>query len=93
VLYSEKSARWAGGRELRLQSEHQDSAQSAKGRLASLRSQLLSPLSSGRASCRADRHFGKPCRLQVHQQEEDHVMSNDEIPGKPEMSTDQSAED
>jgi hypothetical protein len=24
----------------------------------------------------------KPCRLQVHHQEEDHVMSNDEIPEK-----------
>src|SRR6266404_5353265 len=56
-------------------------------RLASLRSQLLSPLSSGRASCRADRHLGKPCRLQVHHQEEDHVMSNDKVPGKGETST------
>ena len=29
----------------------------------------------------------KPCRLQVHHQEEDHVMSNDRIPEKPEMNT------
>jgi hypothetical protein len=30
----------------------------------------------------------KPCRLQMHRQEEDHVMSNDKIPKKkPEMNT------
>src|SRR5260370_36188934 len=33
------------------------------------------------------RLISKPCRLQVHHQEEDHVMSNDRIPEKPEMST------
>src|SRR5216684_4258267 len=88
VLHSRKSARWPRRRELRFsRSEEQDSAQGAQGRLAPLRSQLLPPLSSGRASCRADRHLSKPCRLQVHQQEEDHVMSNDRIPEKPDMST------
>ena len=46
----------------------QNSPQGAQGRLASLRSELLSPLSSGRASCRAYRYICKPCRLQVHYQ-------------------------
>src|SRR3984893_5110961 len=87
VLHSGKSSRWVRGRELRLLSaEYQDSTQGAQRRLASLRSQLLPPLSSRRASCRADRHLGKPCRLQVHHEKEDHVMSNDKIPEKPEMS-------
>src|SRR5437868_14952072 len=42
----------------------------------------MSRLSYGRASTPR-----KPCRFQVHHQEEDHVMSNDRIPEKPEMNT------
>jgi arylsulfatase A-like enzyme len=47
----------------------------------------LPPLSTGRASCRAGRHLDKPRRLQVHNKEDDHVMSNDRIPEKAEIST------
>src|SRR5271170_3066520 len=47
----------------------------------------VSPLSSGRASCRADRHLSKPCRFQVHNQEEDHAMSNDKVPERSETGS------
>ena len=47
--------------------EHQDSAQGDQGRLASVRAELLPPLSAGRAPCRAGRHVDEPCRLPLHQ--------------------------
>ena len=76
------------GRELRRQSpQHQDSTQGAQRRLASLRPQLLPPLSSGRAPCRAGRHFHKPCGLSVHHQnstERERFMSKDKERGKSE---------
>src|SRR3984893_15145722 len=52
-----------------------------------MRAELLPPLSSGRAPCRADRHIDKPCRLQVHQQkstERERVMSKDQVRGTSE---------
>src|SRR5580692_9671017 len=79
MLHSRESARRPRIRELRFsRSEEQDSAQGAQGRLASMRTQLLPPLSSGRTPCRANRHIRKPCRLQVRKKE-DRVMSNDKI--------------
>ncbi|MET3907800.1 sulfatase modifying factor 1 [Bradyrhizobium sp. S3.3.6] len=45
------------------------SPEGAQGRLASVRAQLLPSLSAGGASCRADRHVGQPCRVQVYLQE------------------------
>ncbi len=69
VLHSGKSARRAGGRELRpATAEDQDSAQGAQGRLASVRPELLPPLPPGRAPRRAGRHVHKPRRLSVHHQ-------------------------
>ena len=51
----------ARGGELRsLPAQDQDSAQGAQGRLASLRAELLPPLSAGRAARRADRHLDLP---------------------------------
>jgi len=47
-----------------------------------MRPELLPPLSPGRASCRAGRHLDKPCRLQVHKQEEERVVSKHQIHGK-----------
>ena len=43
--------------------EHQDSPQGAQGRLASVRAQLLPPLSPGRAPSGAGGHVDQPCRL------------------------------
>ena len=48
--------------------ERQNSAQGAQGRLAPVRPELLPPLSSGSAPCRADRHLDKPRRLSLHSQ-------------------------
>ena len=45
----------------------QNSAQGDQRRLASVRAQLLPPLSPGRAPCAADRHLDQPCRLPVRQ--------------------------
>src|SRR5258708_23774839 len=52
-----------------------------------MRAELLPPLPSGCAPCRAGRHLDKSCRFQVHHQEEGHVMSKDKIPGTSETST------
>ena len=60
--------------------EYQNSAQGAQRRLAPVRSQLLPPLSSGRAPRRAGRHLHKPCGLSVRHQkstERKRVMSKD----------------
>ncbi len=66
VLHSGKSTRRSGERELQfLPAEHQDSAQSFKGRLASLRAELLPPLPSGRAPRATGRHINQSCRLSV----------------------------
>ena len=46
--------------------QHQDSAQGAQGRFASLRAELLPPLSSGRTSRGAGRQLDEPCRLPLH---------------------------
>ena len=62
-----------GGREERqlrsAPAEHQDSAQGAEGRLASLRAELLPPLPAGRAPRRADRHLDQPCRIPLRGEE------------------------
>ena len=60
------------------QPEDQDSAQGAQGRLASVRAELLPPLSAGRAPCRAGRHLDQPCRFQVYLQERQRVLSKNE---------------
>ena len=44
---------------------NQDPPQGAEGRFASMRAELLPPLSSGRAPCRAGRYIHQPCRIQV----------------------------
>ena len=48
-----------------LPARDQDSAQGPERRLASLRAELLPPLSPGRAPRRADRHLDQPCRLSL----------------------------
>ena len=48
----------------------QDSAQGDQGRLASLRAELLPPLSAGRASRRAGRHVDQPSRISVRRRRE-----------------------
>ena len=53
-----------------------DSAQGAQRRLAPVRSELLPPLSPGRAPCRGGRHINKPCRLSLHRQNDGCVMSD-----------------
>ena len=60
------------GRQLRpLPAADQNSAQGAERRLASLRAQLLPPLSAGRAPSRAGRHVDQPRRVSVrHQRKE-----------------------
>jgi arylsulfatase A-like enzyme len=47
----------------------------------------VTPQSSGRSSCRTDRHLSKPCRLQVRYQEEDLVMSKDKVPEQSETNS------
>jgi uncharacterized hydrophobic protein (TIGR00271 family) len=57
-------ARRTQGRELRSPpARHQDPAQGAEGRLASVRAPLLPALSPGGAPRRTGRHLDKPCRL------------------------------
>ena len=62
------------------QPQHQDSTQGAQGRLASLRAELLPPLSAGCAPCGAGRHVDEPCRLQMHHQEP--TESEDVVTGR-----------
>ena len=63
---SRKSARRAGGRSYDpCQPQDQDSAQGAEGRLASVRAELLPPLSPGRAPCPAGRYLDKPRRVSL----------------------------
>ena len=84
LLHSGKSARRTEAASYDpCQPQDQDSTQGAQGRLASLRAQLLPPLSAGRAPCRAGRHVNEPCRLQVHhREEEERVMSKDKMSRK-----------
>src|SRR5262249_11750556 len=66
LLRSAKSARRTRGRELRpVPAADQDSPQGDQGRLASVRTELLPPLSPGRAPCRADRYVDQPSRISV----------------------------
>jgi len=63
-----RSARFCGGicwiRQLRSgAAEYQNSAQGIEGRLASVRAELLPPLSPSRTPRRADRHVDQPCRV------------------------------
>ena len=51
------------------QPEHQDSAQGAERRLASLRAELLPPLPAGRAPCRAGRYLDQPRRLPLREED------------------------
>src|SRR5436190_12438076 len=60
-----------------------------------MRAQLLPPLSSGRAPCRAGRHLDRSCRLQVHHQkstERKHVMSKDQKREKSDNGITQSSD-
>ena len=67
VLRSGKSA-WRPRRgELRpVPAKDQNSAQGAQRRFAPVRSELLPPLSAGRAPRRADRHVDEPRRISLH---------------------------
>ena len=56
-------------RELRrLPAQDQDSAQGAQRRLASVRAELLPPLSPGRAPRGAGRHVDEPCRIPMRRE-------------------------
>src|SRR5262249_26823722 len=44
---------------------HQNSAEGAQGRLASVRAQLLPAVSAGGAACAADRHVDQPCGISL----------------------------
>ena len=59
------------------QPEHQDSAQGAQRRLASLRAELLPPLSPGRTPCAAGRHLDEPHRISLCHQNRERDMSDD----------------
>ena len=66
VLHPGKSARRPRGRQLRsVPAEHQDPAQGAQGRLASVRAKLLPPLPAGGAPCRADRYVDQSRRISL----------------------------
>src|SRR5258705_1560937 len=70
VLHSAKSAWRQRGRQLRSSpARHQNSSQGAQGRLASLRAQLLSPLSSGGASRRTRPYVGLSRWIPLRRQE------------------------
>ena len=80
VLHSGKSARRARGRQLRsAPAEDQNSPQGHQRRLASVRAELLPPLSPGRAPCGAGRYVDKPCRISMRCQNRERPMpSQDE---------------
>ena len=64
VVHSAQSAwRSRGGSYDPCQTQHPHPAQSLEGRLASLRAQLLPPLSSRGEARRAGRYLNQPCRL------------------------------
>ena len=58
-----------GGQLRSLPAEHQDSAQGAERRLASVRAELLPPLPAGRAACRADRYVDQPRRIPLREED------------------------
>ncbi len=71
LLHSGKSARWIGKRELRLLSaQHQNSAQGSQRRLASLRPELLPPLSPAARHAQpvdtSTSHVGFRCVVRTH---------------------------
>src|ERR1700733_4886022 len=71
VLHSRKPAWRSPGRQLRpLSAEHPDSAQGVEGRIASVRAELLPPLSTRGSPCRADRYFHEPCRIPLREEDE-----------------------
>ena len=67
-----KSAWRPRGRQLRpMPTRDQDSAQSPEGRLASVRAELLPPLSAGGAPCRTDRYVDQSRWIQMREEDAD----------------------
>ena len=67
----------AGGSELRpLPAQHQDPAQGAEGRLASVRAQLLPALPACRAPRAARRYVDQPRRIPLRHPQQEHDMSS-----------------
>ena len=70
VLHPGKSARRPRGGQLRpVPAQHQDSAQGDQGRLASVRAELLPPLSPGGAACGGDRYLDQSSRIPVREED------------------------
>ncbi len=77
VLHPGEYARRPARGELRqLSAEHQDSTQGTQGRIASLRAQLLPPLSTRGPPSRASRHVDEPRWIPLHHAKSKDIMTS-----------------
>ena len=58
------------------QPEHQDPAQGDQGRLASVRAELLPPLSPGSAARGGDRYLDEPSRIPMRREESANTINS-----------------